>query len=228
MPRRSTLSLLLVMGLFLLPSASALANSAPPRWGGERVTALVPDTETAVTIESEQLLFRLNEDLSSAEVAATYQMRNPTARSVTLPVIFAALTDGPPKGMSVFLDGVALAHESFSMADTLRPPLQEWFASHPALAAQLTAITAQGTWDQDDLADVVGAWSADGAGGQVSSADIQYLIDYARWLNGEDAPPDYVVLPAAQLLFPQAVSEMKAGWVGEEPPYLDPVSGESY
>ena len=71
---------LICLLLILLVSAPVLANSAPPRWDGDRVSVLVPDTSSPVVIYSQELTLQISAELDKA-VVSTYVMKNPSERS---------------------------------------------------------------------------------------------------------------------------------------------------
>ncbi|HHT02369.1 MAG TPA: hypothetical protein GXZ96_06775 [Firmicutes bacterium] len=217
---------LICLLLILLVSAPVLANSAPPRWDGDRVSVLVPDTSSPVVIYSQELTLQISAELDKAYVVSTYVMKNPSEQLLVLPVLFVALAD--QQDVQVVVDGSSLSVESFSMADVLMPQVQTWCAEHPALVNRLTALAVQTTRQGNEMEAVIEELQAAGVDG-ASERQAQDLSDYCYWLAQESDPVPYsIVMDAAQALFPTRVAEMEAGWVGERMGFLDPVNGQSY
>jgi hypothetical protein len=80
--------LVLVTGLLLLTAAPAAANSAPPRWAGDKPGVVLPGSTSQVHVTGETLRFVLADDLKTADVTAHYDMENRGPALTGFPVVF--------------------------------------------------------------------------------------------------------------------------------------------
>gem|GEM_PF-2877010 len=116
--RRSWFGALMALGMLLVMSGLALANSAPPTRQGERGGVLVPGRSDQVHILREQLRFEMDEGLFSAEVIARYDMQNRGAALTNYPVIFALQDagEGTVQKMVVSWNGESLPITAVNVA----------------------------------------------------------------------------------------------------------------
>lgn len=88
---------LLCLMLTVLCAAPVSANSGPGHWESGPAYGMVPTKNCPITIEKEDLTFRMNKqnqdsDRFTAEVTATYHMKNPTSKPLDVEMAFPLIS----------------------------------------------------------------------------------------------------------------------------------------
>lgn len=105
------LAALLLCTLILQQPQSAAANSAPPRWSGDKGAMLLPGSSNQVHVKSETLTFDMADDLAGALVTARYQMENRGGALSDFAVVFVVDDAGANavESLKATWNGTALA-----------------------------------------------------------------------------------------------------------------------
>ncbi|HYG57453.1 MAG TPA: hypothetical protein VD902_05240, partial [Symbiobacteriaceae bacterium] len=127
-------AVLVAVCLVFLP-VTALANSAPPQWHGDKGGVLVPGTSGEIHVLGEELRFDVEDSLATAQVSARYEMANRGPAVGEFPVVFVYQGTGsavkvtwngqPLEAAPVLLDEQAAAatRAAWTAMDTVVDPV---------------------------------------------------------------------------------------------------------
>jgi hypothetical protein len=137
----------LVLLLAVLAFGDAHANMAKWWREGELHGPLVPQDDTAIRVDSEELSFVVAPSLDGAEVTATYRMTNGGATDVNAPVAFVMAAAeyakaGGAADASVTIDGQPVAGVLYTEGEFLRPKLVAWLAARPEVEKEVARVAA--------------------------------------------------------------------------------------
>jgi hypothetical protein len=137
----------LVLFLAVLAFGDAHANMAKWWREGELHGPLVPQDDSAIRVDSEELSFVVAPSLDSAEVTATYRMTNGGAADANAQVAFVVAAAeyakaGGAADASVTIDGQPVAGVLYTEGELLRPKLAAWLASRPDLEKEVARLAA--------------------------------------------------------------------------------------
>lgn len=176
---------------------------------GEFHGPLVPQDDTDIRVDSEELSFVIAPSLSSAEVTATYHMTNGGEANAKANIAFVMVTSEAasrnaqdarkePRA-SVTIDGEPVTGRVVTEAQVIAPLLGTWLTTHPEAEKELARLSAMerpkdGDWDALHAL-------APGCRGECD--------DLLRWYRNRDAE-DHV--RAAQEAIPEQVANLERGW----------------
>ena len=125
----------------LLPFTIALApilveaNSTPVRLDRDPVFEITPLVDTPLVVARERLTFAVGSSSSEALVTASYQLLNPGNESLTVPMIFPAISESEPLfSPRITLNGEGLDYELFLAGSA---SVQNYFANPESFGAQV-------------------------------------------------------------------------------------------
>jgi hypothetical protein len=109
---------------------------------------LVPQSDTDVRVDSEDLTFAVAPSLDQAAVTATYRMTNGGAAATSAEIAFVVVAPEvagenvrEPRA-SITIDGAPVPFRVVTDADMLGPALDAWLAAHPEVEPELARLTA--------------------------------------------------------------------------------------
>ncbi len=198
----------------LLLCSAARANMAKWWHEGERYGPLVPQQDSAVRVDSEDLEFIIAPSLERASVNARYRMTNGGAGAASMDIAFVVVASeraesrGDPSALvphaAISLDGVALPFQVVTDGEALAPALGAWLASHPEIEQELQRLTAPAMEprfaDYAELRKQVPA----------CAGECDELLRWYRRRGSDGERP--LVKRAAELAIPEAVAKLQGGW----------------
>jgi hypothetical protein len=200
-----------------LGSGDARANMAKWWAEGEGHGPLVPQKDTDVRVDSEDLAFVLAPGLNSAAVTATYRMTNGSAVATSPEVAFVVVAGEnrePAPEASIELDGAPVAFRVVTDAALLGAPLDAWLIAHPEIASELARLSAPdakgGNGDRfAELGRLVPSCSG--------ACNFYELLAWYEGRNvartpGDDVRRNAQIVGAAKVAIPDDVAKLQAGW----------------
>jgi hypothetical protein len=214
---------LAIVAMLVLGDASpARANIAQSRTDGETFAPLLARVPSTFRVDSEDLEFRLDADLSTASVTATYRMSNP-GPATAVDVAFVFVRDdrgtGQDAAPSVSVDGTQVEYTVLSDAEQLVGKLLVWMSAHPAVEQEIVRLGTLDRREYQDLETLRGLLRANGAR---CGACERLVGSYGELQRGTPSLVDgslgEIVVDASRELIPEAVEQMTKGWSTESPP----------
>lgn len=195
-----------LLGAGLLAAHDAHANMA--KWWSEGAShgSLVPQSDTEVRVDSEDLSFVVAPTLASAEVTATYRMTNggrADAQSDVAFVMVSAEHGRPEVEAKVTIDGASVTGRLVTEADMLGPLLERWLGANPEAAHELEALHALDRHPRYRDTEKLRRF-AKGCDGDCS--------DLLRWYASRPAPRRDDVLRASAEAIPEEIPKLQRGW----------------
>ncbi len=201
----------------LLGGSDASANMAKWWREGEGHGPLVPQKDTDVRVDSEDLAFVVAPSLGRAAVTATYRMTNGSAVATSAEVAFVVVaaevaedSERAPQA-SIALDGAPVSFRVVTDAELLEPALDAWLAAHPDVALELARLAALPNNPRyADLAELRRLVPG-------SSSDSDDLLGWYRQRKtplGTGAPGfrRSLTVRAAEEAIPDEVAKLQRGW----------------
>ena len=198
----------------LLLSGAAHANMAKWWHEGETYGPLVPQEESAVRVDSEDLAFTIAPSLDRATVIAAYRMTNGGAAIASMDVAFVmvvaehAESRGDPAGLvphaGITLDGAEVPFQIVTDGEAIAPALDAWLAAHEGVEHELQRLTAPGMdphfAETAELRKLVPACTGE-------------CDELLRWYRQSDAAKrGPFARRAAELAIPDEVAKLQGGW----------------
>jgi hypothetical protein len=201
----------------LLGGGDAGANMAKWWRDGEGHGPLVPQKDTDVRVDSEDLDFVVAPSLGRAAVTATYKMTNGSAVATSAEVAFVVVAaeavedSGLAPQATLAVDGAPVTFRVVTDAELLGPALDAWLAAHPDVALELARLAALPTTPRyADLAELRRL-----VPGSSSESD-----DLLGWYRSRKSPPpseregwrSSLTVRAAEEAIPDEVAKLQRGW----------------
>lgn len=125
---------LLTVSLVLTPLRAA-ANSTPVRIDRDPIFEITPLTDTPLEVARELLTLKVGSSASEATLTAAYEIVNPDAQPLSIPMIFPAISQDEPLSMPrITLNGRELAFELYVVGAV---GVKDYFADPEAYAEQV-------------------------------------------------------------------------------------------
>jgi hypothetical protein len=193
----------------LLGGGDARANMAKWWHEGEGHGPLVPQKDTDVRVDSEDLAFTIAPSLDRAEVTATYRMTNggvvPTSAEVAFVVVAAEGAEDSERApkASISLDGAPVAFRVVTDAELLAPALDAWLAAHPDIDRELARLTGPAMSPRyDDFAELRRLVPE-------CKGECSELVGWYRQKKGASRRS---IVIAATAAIPEEVAKLQRGW----------------
>lgn len=201
----------------LVGGGDARANMAKWWADGERHGPLVPQKDTDVRVDSEDLAFVVAPSLGRAAVTATYRMTNGSAVATSAEVAFVvAVAEGAEDSelapeASIALDGAPVTFHVVTDADLLGPAVDAWLGVHPDVALELARLAALPRNPRyADLAALRRLVPASNS----ESDDLLgwYRLRKSPLTSERDGSHRSLTVRAAEEVIPGAVAKLQQGW----------------
>jgi hypothetical protein len=142
--RRSVTWLVLLIGWLLVTAAPAAANSAPPRWTGDKPGVVLPGSTSQVHVTGEKLQFTLADDLRTANVTAHYELENRGTALTGFPVVFVIQdVAAGDRTVTVTWNGQLVNAEPISQHELSAAQADEMNKAWTAMKTVIDPVTAQ-------------------------------------------------------------------------------------
>lgn len=211
MRTRGAIGVALVGVVCLAQTKDALANMAKWWSEGELHGPLVPQDDTEVRVDSEDLTFVVAPSLASAEVTATYRMTNGGATDSKANIAFVMVASesaghGGQGGRrapqaTVTIDGEPVTSHVVTESEVLAPRLEAWLEAHPDAKKELARLTAQHERPSYSDAETLHRF-APGCRGECDAL--------LRWYSDRDDVDNQV--RAAEEAIPDETAKVRRGW----------------
>jgi hypothetical protein len=188
-------------------------NANMAKWWseGESHGPLVPQNDTSIRVDSEDLSFVVAPTLDRAEVTATYHLTNGGADTKADVAFVMVASENAARGSkmnpqearaSVTIDGATVDARLVTEVDILAPLLDQWLAAHPEIDRELARLEA--------LPDRPSHRETEALAKQVPGCrgECDDLLRWHRLRKSEDAD----VLAAAREAIPEQVQGLQRGW----------------
>ncbi|MCF8022874.1 MAG: hypothetical protein K9L17_09300 [Clostridiales bacterium] len=221
MIKRLFLPVIFILALFLFSSPAA-ANISKTPWYSEISGVPYPQEENRVNVESEQLTFDLQEDITNARVSANYKLYNQGSQSINLPAAFALYASPwtDLETVSIEIDGVEKTTRPVWLYDLLWPRVKEWVEGHRdivSMAGEIKQLKESGKTKPAELLDKTLYERLVSSGIALNVEDRTYETMKDFLAAGEFAGPGnpYESMEIVRLIAPGEVKKAGGAWKSE-------------
>ena len=205
--------------LVSLGGGDSSANMAKHSYEGDSYGSLVPQDETVVRVDSEDLSFDVDPSLERAQVTATYRLTNPGAAVTEADVAFVLVTSDevarlkgavPNPRAAVTLEQTPVPFRVVTDADVLEPALEAWLSARPDIKSMLERELDHTPEPFPSSLELGRRLEA--CGGSCDQLARWYRYDTRPSKDDRDADRKQAVFAAAAKVIPDEVAKVQKAW----------------